>query len=291
MIGSEVPRVYFDFGGGLGDVVTKYLHMYGGLWPGLKRRYPGIRIDVIGCVVNPAILELFYHHPLLETIHYIPMSDHHVALSRERGLSIGSVPWDDVVSGFDLSWTDPDVYLSAEEEVQSREIREAGSYTCVHPFAGMEHRCWAGRIPTHDVVDWIADAGHGPNRVVLLGGSSDRNDADRTTHLDESFVRDQPGLVNLVGRASVRLQVDLATRASAFVGTCSAYLAAACSRGVPSLCFTDAGMLPYREFSAGLVWDILRHAGVKMLSFRETEGIDLKKVIVFFVEGRKTWYF
>lgn len=216
----RVGRYVIRLGGGMGDAILRYARS--GL-AALKAEKPDAFVRLAVMCVGPHIPTLFEHCPLID--------------------DLVSETWDGSGRDFDGRWVDglaeiPQKGPPTKIFVAPGE-REMSGYVAVHPFAGTGDRDWRGHLDIEALVRSMVDAGL---PVALLGGDSTRTDGwgkPGTVELQEASEIEMPGLLNLVGRASVREQAFLAMNASAFVGTFSAYHSAAIAGDVPKFVVTD----------------------------------------------------
>lgn len=213
-------RYVVRLGGGMGDAILRYARS--GL-AALRVERPKAFVRLAVMCVGPHIPTLFEYCPLID--------------------ELVSQTWDGSGRDFDGRWVEgmaevpqkgptTQIYLAPGEQALS-------GYVAVHPFAGTGDRDWRGKIDIEALVRSLTTAG---KQVVLLGGDSTRTDGwgkPGTVELTESSALEMPGLLNLVGRASVREQAYAAMNASAFVGTFSSFHSAAIAGDVPKFVVTD----------------------------------------------------
>lgn len=207
--------------GGLGDTILRLLGPGDcGYIEDLRRKDAEARFRCMLMSTCPASRLLVA--PLFDELHYEPWDgDHKGFLLRSEGRRIDQTA---------LTWRRPEIALTDDE---SKEAEALGSCVVLHPYAGTREREWADRVDLIGLIDRLCDDGH---RVVLLGGSSLRSEgAEQTRTLWELFGYQRPDFVNMVGKWSVSLQVQMAIQAKCFVGSFSAYHCAAFCVDAPSL--------------------------------------------------------
>jgi hypothetical protein len=165
----------------------------------------------------PAAAELFDYCPLFDEVVTAPWDGNGADFCGRIFRDRRPLPSSDIRPAFYLGPGEP----------------EYRGYIAVHPFAGTANRDWRGKVEIEGALRAITAIGP----TVLLGGSSERTEGRgtvRRVRLDEMSDLEMPGLMNLVGRASVRVQAFAAANAAAFAGSFSAYHCAAFPCGVPA---------------------------------------------------------
>jgi hypothetical protein len=227
--------------GGLGDVLFRYLQPWSdsGMVPALRKTEPDAIVQLLVMSTAPAASELFSECKLFDQIIFADWDGDPAAFERRNIAGHRRV----YREGF--GWERPTIGLTVGERTTAEAIG-AQPFIAVHPFAGTPDRDWRGKVDVGAILSGLASLGLG---VVVLGGSSTRTEGRRGTtrkvDLVESLDRDARGIVNLVGRSSVRLQAELACRAACFVGSFSAYHCAAMAMGVPSFVVAGRELAPF----------------------------------------------
>lgn len=204
----------------MGDAILRYARS--GL-AALKEENPDAWVRLAVMCVGPSSPALFEHCPLID--------------------ELIAETWDGSGAEFDAKWVNglkpvPRGGQPAPIFLGQDELPLEG-FAAVHPFAGTGDRDWRGKVDTEALIRELIGAGL---KVVLLGGDSERTDGwgtPGTVQLRESMDLEMPGLINLVGRASVREQAYATMNAEVFVGTFSAYHSAAIAYDVPRAIITS----------------------------------------------------
>ena len=286
--GTVQPYGCLFYRGGLGDLFERYVQSGrdAGYVAGVLDRYPGARIDVICCQANPAVAEFFAHHPGVCEVHHHPEMKPVGGFVKRYIADLGAKPFREAFDLAGLEWASPPVYLSNEEREFAEEILAGGPFVAFHPFAGEPDREWAGK-PGVDIVraiDWICDHPRGC-RCLLLGGPSTRAVMGIRRDIREAIDYERPGLVNLVGRSSFRLQAHLARRAEKVIGSMSCYATIAQAEGIGTFVLAPTHVIRSREFFAFSTWEIARRNETMMLDFSQADQVDLESYIRRFLDG------
>ena len=238
------------YGGGFGDVILSYLMLETGYIKALKEREPDCKIRVAIMSHNPASPFIFEYNLLIDEILYRDWDNNPKEFFKqvsEGCITIGSPGssqccdssrcWTHELHATlkDLTYEQPLIYLTPEEQKIADDIIAGGSFVAFHPFGGHPPRSWQGKVDIKKVIDELCNAGV---RVVLLGGSSDRIVVHKQK-LIEQFDYERPGLVNLVNKHSMMLHSYVCSKAVKFVGTMSCYNCVAVAYKIPILFITQ----------------------------------------------------
>lgn len=231
--------IFTPIAGALGDVLENYLDGELGYFASLKRS--GATTAVKLWSVNDQAPSLFTHHPHVDHVLTQPF-----ALA--RGKTVGFRAWAAagehafrLLNETDLPrrWERSPFYLSPAEQVIAEDIASWGPYVAIHPSAGRPER---SLVHAGLAAPLIEAASKHAERVIVLGGNSTRNDGIERVSLIERGVMHagDRNVYDLVGKFSVRLHAHLASKATKFIGTVSAYNAVAQCCAIPSLVFGSA---------------------------------------------------
>lgn len=212
--------LYTVTAGGLGDIFFNYLNpgYATGYIQHIRKHHPVARIRVMVFSPNPQAADLYA--PLDVELVWRRSTDRwedHVAkLAGDSAYLTSAVTpeWE---------WERPGFFLEKDERERAAGITDA-PYACVHPFAGTPDRRWEGHVDTELLIERLRDKGY---RVVILGGG--HGEMYRSAH----------DVVNLVNRASARLQAHLAVHSSVYYGSQSCYCVPAVMCGVPTTIVTN----------------------------------------------------
>jgi hypothetical protein len=213
IITTDIPKH-----GGMGDTLVHCFRKGSdlGYFKALKAR--GDRTRLILTSHRPYMNDLFAGNPYIDTI------DRNV---EDRG------QWLSDQEKATLTWERPEFYLDDTEKAVIRSFPT--NYIAIHPWSTQPNKVLP--LDLHDLIEPLC----AKNRpVVLLGGTyhgqyySGRPDDFRTC-IEEFTGFEHPLFLNAVNKLSVRTQVFLASRATKFIGSQSAFACVAEIFGVPSL--------------------------------------------------------
>jgi hypothetical protein len=227
--------IFTPIAGGLGDVLTYFLDGELGYFRAAKRL--GYTTKVVVWSVSDQARSVFEGHPDIDEIDmraFAPVA-HMTDIFRSYAASV--VPQARLMTDTEraeIPWVRPEFHLTPDEAEIARRIEAGAPYVAVHPFAGKPERDLVRAGIARSVVEAAASDGR---RVVVLGGDSLRNGRP----IKESFESNNPNVISLVNKFSVRLQAHVASRAAKFIGSVSCYNCVAQSCGVPALVFGSAG--------------------------------------------------
>jgi hypothetical protein len=209
------------YAAGLGDIAMSYASL---AWETAqiipwRRAKLSQKFRAVLCTVNDRVPDLFRHNPYFEEVTYHTWRADWWTVKAEQA---AGHPYLEEI-GFHRPPERMPFFLSDEEKAVFQEIA-ARPYVGLHFFAGMGERNWFGRIHHEGVeriIQTVLDHGF---QVVLLGGSSIRQEGDYRATMHERFACTRPGVFNLLDRHSVSLHCQLAATATALVGTMSCYV-------------------------------------------------------------------
>lgn len=205
--------------GGMGDVLVECFRTGCnlGYFKALKAR--GDRTRLILTSHRPYMDDLFVGNPYIDTI------DRNV---NDRGR------WLSDPEKATLTWERPEFYLDDAEKAIIKSFPT--NYIAVHPWSTQPIKVVP--LDLHDLIEPLC----AKNRpVVLLGGTYrgsyyTQNTYQRNANIVEEFTGfEHPLFLNAVNKLSVRAQALLASRATKFIGSQSAFACVAEIFGVPSL--------------------------------------------------------
>jgi ADP-heptose:LPS heptosyltransferase len=272
-------RIFVPMAGGLGDILSYYLHSELGCFSAAKAA--GYTTAVKLWAVNNQSAELFRHCPQVDHVLTQPFGPARGKTDEFRAWAAEGEPDFRLMTDGerDSFWYEkPRFYLSPEEGEIAREIEAAGPYVAVHPFAGGAARSLAKHGLARPIISEAAKYG----RVVVLGGSSNRNDGLVSMRLLEQYKPFDINETSLVGLYSVRLHAHIASKAKAFIGSVSAYNCVAHWSDVPALVFGSPDNRRAVERGDGAVFAKMREANTA-IHYLDTR-IDYPKVIGDFCE-------
>ncbi len=226
--------------GGIGDALFAYLREGGeaGYVAALREREPGAFVRCALMATTPDACGLFAGAAAFDELIARPWDGDGAAFATEAAAGFSPIPR----AG---QWRRPGFPLDGVERRLAGDLEAGGGFVALHAFAGTANRVLWGAVAVPEIVDAIAATG---TRVVLLGGSCARREGRGavTEHaLEEACTLAGNRVLNLVGRASLRLQAHLASRARAFVGSFSAFYCAAHACGVPSFIVAPPELRPF----------------------------------------------
>jgi hypothetical protein len=264
-------RIALEAGGGLGDILMWYFEpgFDAGYLQDIKERYPDTFVRLTLCSTNPHSKSFFEGHPHIDEVVWQPFVAGYEQVYADYRQDC--LPLRTAFDLAKLTYAHPAIHLDVSERDWAKEIASDGPFIALHPFAGDGCRSWLGHVDVQRAIDVLCNAGH---RVLLLGGSSTRHEHGAVWNLDEAFSYERLGLINLINRASVRLQADLVLRAQAVVGSLSAYLSLAASLGARMLLVTDGYYRGWFAGQAGVFGKMVR-AGAEIVYWDELATIDL----------------
>lgn len=235
-------KVAISYRGGVGDLLLAHLRegSAAGRVQALRREHPGafVRLAIMPTVADA--VGLFAGAPEVDELVYRPWDGSGSAFEGAACAGFFRMP-----EG--LAWERPQIPLSPDEAEQAEALEAGEGFVVLHPFAGTDDRDWRGKLEAAAVARAIVAAGW---RVVVLGGSTIRREGRgevREVSRPELAAFEIPGVVNLVDRASLRLQAHLATRARRFVGAFSSFHCAALACGVPAYLVAPAALRAFFE--------------------------------------------
>lgn len=209
--------------GALGDTIMHYFRkgsVFGRLQD-YKRQYPNSIVKVICCSSNSQTIELFKANPFIDKAVQLPWQQGCMkAINRASAGCRGA----GVNSNLGAVWKAPRMHVTDEEAKVIIPIKKAGKYVLIHPFASQPGK-QPLRIENYPaIIDAIIDkAGY---NVVVVGATYKKSFIEGQPEKVEEFDYERPGLYNLVNKASVRVAVNLARKATGYVGSWSAFYCA-----------------------------------------------------------------
>ena len=128
------------------------------------------------------------------------------------------------------------LFLSESEQTAIDKIKGVGKYIVVHPFAGNVHR----QVPSISKYVEIVKALKDKYKVIVIGQEG------------EVFLSDF-GVINLIGKTSPKVSVNVILNAAGFIGTHSSMILPAWYKEIPTVCLvppTHDGGQTFEEFFA-----------------------------------------
>lgn len=205
--------------GGMGDVLVECFREGSdlGYFKALKAR--GDRTRLILTSHRPYMDDLFTGNPYIDTM------DRNVS---DRG------QWLTTQEKATLTWERPEFYLDDTEKAAVQSF--CTNYIAVHPWSTQPRKVVP--LDLHGLIEPLCAKNQS---VVLLGGTYRGSYYTQNTHQQNANIVEEfsgfehPLFLNAVNKLSVRAQAFLASRATKFIGSQSAYACAAEIFGVPSL--------------------------------------------------------
>jgi len=224
---QKLPEsVFLSLGGGLGDAFWTY-HKGKAGWgyiESLKKRYPQVKINVIGTSHNSNVLELIKYNP------YITKAENFRAVSPKNRESFEKAHCNQakrlstqkrLLSS--LTFKRPKIFLNEQDRKVLKKIQGAGPFVLIHPFAGLRRRCSGTEKEYIPLIDWLVD--DKKVNTVVIGNDHKRltQNEKKVLIMKERFDYERPGLFNLVNKGNPRLYYHLAKHQEYFIGSWSAY--------------------------------------------------------------------
>ena len=246
-------NLYVHGGGGAGDFIYQYFNSYA--WrclPSVLSNYSDAFVTAIIQTHHPSLAELVYLHPAITAVTtykwYMPGDP------KERWWKAGVVgeelgAWAQSINIKDGSRNgyEHKIYLTVAEENLLKEIKAAGPYVIMHPFAGLPHRGafkhpYDGKYKCYpdykylETATYLAERGY---KVYFVGRTAtDGVETLRSFPEDIVLPKDcHPNIMSLVNKYSFRFNVEVVRRADGFIGSHSSMLSAAWTNDVPSIFF------------------------------------------------------
>lgn len=242
-------RVYFECGGGLGDLIMVYCSTgkekelptsdgYASKWfrklKAIKTKHPSVTTIVVMQNHNAHAKELIKHDPYIDEVHQHPWVPPGAPRQKWK-IMYRCVPIESRFNGDDYDVSEPKVYMNKED----RKIVDGvqGKFIVIHPFARGSVR----EVLTIDyykkIIDDLVDFGY---KVVVIGQSYTLQ-CKKGANIKERFDYEREGLINLVNRCSIRASVNLVFRCSGFIGTHSCMILAAWFKKKKTVCIVPRG--------------------------------------------------
>jgi len=218
-------KYYIHNGGGLGDHIDSYYTSR--TWRALesiKHDHPEICIKAILYSANSATFDFYKYHPYIDEVVTFNIHNGNDGQYRLKEFINGYEPLANspLVKKYKRDSIEfPKIYLSEEEKELVDKITSK-KFICINPFAGAKERLTLDKEHFKKIIDSIIkETG---TTVVLLGGSWRITSVHSTftnkieEDIEESFDYEREGLINLVGKASIRTAIYLSTKCNAFIG-------------------------------------------------------------------------
>lgn len=228
-------RLYFEYGGGLGDVWYDYLHDGAASYFHALVHDCGVDIRIITRCANPGVSDLFLYNPYIsahieepwamaspETVNYFRNPIDGYAPGRLRGCS-------------GLRQIEPQIYLTVDEEVLLTAIFASGPVIVAQPFAGLSNRDAFNAATLYATIDAITT--ERPDvTVVVVGATTGTRGESRV----ESVPFEHPNMLNLIDETGIRFNYHLTARAHGYIGSFSNLVRAAWDHHRANVVVVDA---------------------------------------------------
>jgi ADP-heptose:LPS heptosyltransferase len=213
-------KIYFTFGGGLGDVLYTYLggKNYWGYLASFKKEYPNAKIKVLSSTHNPQTLELIKYNPYIDSMKELGWVNDSKELFKKNSEGYTRVTHRMFKN---LEFRTPAVYINEDDAKAVENIQKQGPYMFLHPFAGLKDREPISTEKYFGLIDYLID--YLNIKVVVIGANHNRTNLKSIWKMKEEFNYKRDGLHNLVGKTNIRAAIKLAEKAVGFIGCWSCY--------------------------------------------------------------------
>lgn len=264
-------KIYTSMAGGLGDIVLWALadgHDLG-YFDSLKAAHPEAETRAHLWMVTDTARELLVGMPCLDGAEFHDFDKFWESRSWEIACQGGYRQLTDEERDA-LEWRRPEFVLNGAEREHAANILAHGPFAALHPFAGDQIRDFrANGLGPETCARTMCEAGV---RVLLLGGGSRRQTAPgEFSDLIDEFNFEHENLVDLRGEG-VRLQAWLVGKASAFIGSTSAFNCVAEVYGIPTLAFTSKYNRKCIQRHSGGIFYLMRKRGTLVYYFDRMPG-------------------
>jgi len=282
-------KLLFIINGGLGDLLSEYFNTREWrILKELKTRSPSIRTKLILCNHNSSSIDFLKYYPYFDEIE--PRHGTHLHLVKENNvghyIAAQCPDWTFIGEAYymwkDIEPKQPEVYLGEEDTALIDEVKAAGKYIVLHPFAGTPGRICLTTEEYKLLADKIVD--ELKCNVVVMGATHSRIIEEATVGITENLIfkehfdSHRPEIISLVNKASCRAAVKLSMDASGYIGNYTGLIIAPWVAEIRTVAYIAETHRTMSEISYSLSWPTSRKWAYNKSFFPEvqdhTEVID-----------------
>lgn len=228
-------RLYFEYGGGLGDVWYDYLHDGTADYFHALTHDCNVDIRIITRCANPGVADLFLHNPYISAHIEEPWEPASPATVDYFRNPIDGYGPGRLHNRAGLRKIAPEIYLTPDEAVTLTALFNDGPVIVAQPFAGLSNRDAFNDTTLRAFINHIAEA-RPDARVVVVGATTGTRGEPRP----EVVGFTHPNMLNLIDCYGIRFGYHLTARAHAYVGAFSNLIRAAWDHRRASVVVVDA---------------------------------------------------
>lgn len=219
-------EVFLASGGGLGDLIWSYHNDADFLSLKAIKEFDNPHVTLFIHTHNDQCQQLYKLNPYIDNIIYSKW--------KERNFTMQMKPLNWIYNTHFFKKEKMPIFLTPEERIYVDNIyKNYPNYVVLHPFAGGSDRSALNSpIDVKSLIDKVISLGY---TVILIGGTSMRDNAGIETKLEEKFDYERKGLINTVNKVGVRISTELSFNTKFFIGSESCYIVAAVSSGAKVL--------------------------------------------------------